>query len=273
MTDTKDISFGSTENKYERLECLEYKDTTIIGDFVCSFCKSQNDIHNISDNQCCIEFEKNIMNAKTYLPLTQEFIKNIFGLDYLKQLHYDCREYVADPKYVYKFCADDKSNGWIVVLKRLPESSTGISISTVTNEKRKNVVDKNYAKFRGNAFLVVDIFNHEKTNKTNKTNKMSKNNSIINYGSSIVLPKPTTYTIGEIIKADKYCTDDIDVVCTNGIHFFTTLNAAYFYGSSYVRYQMGGHIGYWRNFNDDGEIISEGIDNYVFNKYIASNFS
>src|SRR5579871_4620212 len=64
-----------------------------------------------------------------------------------------CKEYEKDEKYVYKKC-NNLSNRllvWLVVMEK--------SENTKTNEERKDVVDKNHAKFRADELKVVDIIN------------------------------------------------------------------------------------------------------------------
>lgn len=90
---------------------------------------------------------------------------------------------------------------------------------TKDNEKRFNVVDRRYAKFRANKLLVLKIYNEE-------SNEFVASIEHFFYA-------PIKYMVGQVVIPDAF-DDDIDRVCTNGIHYFTTLFAAFFYGYNNV---------------------------------------
>jgi hypothetical protein len=121
-------------------------------------------------------------------------------MDYFKiKQAFNCED---DPTIKYKRCHE-----YIVQLKTTE--------TTRTNESRSNVVNANFAKFRGIGLICTKILD---------TYNCTFVNEIYNYfyNSSIV------YEVNEIPIPDGY-TEDIEVVCGHGVHFFNTLFAACFY--------------------------------------------
>jgi hypothetical protein len=113
---------------------------------------------------------------------------------------------------LYKACQNS-----IVILQLLED--------TVTNENRKDVVDDNYAKFRCDKALVVDI----QSVKTDRS--LQKDKSFYR--------KDFLYQKGKIVTADFNL--DIDNVCASGIHYFKTKEAArsWYYSSKSIRPEDG----------------------------------
>lgn len=151
----------------------------------------------------------------------------------------ECNEYVDNDKFVFKLCCDISENttserDWLVVLRKL--------ISTRTNELRENVFDNKFAKFRGNIFMVVKIFNihNTKTKKTFIVNKFCN--------------KELKYEINTIVKSD-FFGNNLNIICSTGVHYFkTVLACCYFYVDPVdIKYS-----GYWIHFHDDGSKESEG---------------
>ena len=68
-------------------------------------------------------------------------------MTHLEKINRIYTKYINDDNYVFKSC----QNQWIVILQRLP--------NTISNEKRSGIFDKKFAKFRGNMFKVIRIFN------------------------------------------------------------------------------------------------------------------
>lgn len=124
-----------------------------------------------------------------------------------------CKKYEKDEKYVYKACnnGEGEQRVWIVIMEKCKED-------TKTNEERKDVANKNRAKFRANKLMVVEIINYDdiKTKTTFIVNTTD-------YG------KPLRYEVGKIVECDQF-DDDVNVVCGGGIHYFKTLQAACYYG-------------------------------------------
>lgn len=185
--------------------------------------------------------------------------------DILEKLHKKCRRYTKSPSYVYKLCRnynkkkkETSERKWLVVLKKIS--------TTVTNECRSNVVDANYAKFRASELKVIKIIN------TTKPNYIKK--KITNVFEDI----KTVYKVGEIVKPSTEYDMGLDNVCSSGIHYFKTLEPAYFYEkSSYIvnngkvlswydngqMFQSGSYVnrepeGLWTTWNRLGQVFKYG---------------
>lgn len=111
-----------------------------------------------------------------------------------------CEKFGSDS--VYKSCGNN-----IVVLKKL--------LQTRTNEKRKNIHDVRFAKFRADTLQVICIFS--KTNP--RIQSISTRNTIFT-GIQLL------YKVGNIMCIDNYDTN-LDEVCTTGIHYFKSVEAAF----------------------------------------------
>jgi hypothetical protein len=119
-----------------------------------------------------------------------------------------CSKYTNNESYVYKLCRDvslqsieisneDKRAVWLVIMQKLDD--------TKTNEDRKSVVNKNYAKFRANRLKVINIIHaHDPSIILSK-------NYIVNEYEDIL----TMYEIGNIVVANDY-DEDINKVCSEG---------------------------------------------------------
>jgi antitoxin component YwqK of YwqJK toxin-antitoxin module len=166
------------------------------------------------------------------------------------------KEYTSDKKFIYKLCydeskckinknrtedEDDNINDdtnyisvayWLVIMVKIPK--------TKTNELRGNIANKFYAKFRANVLKVVKVINIDQPKKTTSY--------IINDFKG----KKTKYEVGKLVYADYY-DDDINKICTGGIHYFKTLNAAYFY-----RDVPNDYNGIWIDRYDNGQKKSKG---------------
>ena len=100
------------------------------------------------------------------------------------------------------------ANKCVIVLRRTD--------NTETNEKRDNVVDKRYAKYRGSEFLVIAII-YKFTGE--------KRNEVYN---SYYKDKKMLYKQGEIIRVDDFDIN-LDKICAPGIHYFRDHEAAFYY--------------------------------------------
>ena len=127
----------------------------------------------------------------------------------------------------YKACRNS-----LVTLELLNDS--------VTNEKRDDVVDGRYAGFRCNMAKVVNIVNV----KTGET--MVEDVSI--YDDEF------KYRVGEIVKT--FCFNEtINTVCTEGIHYFKTKEAAL---SWFYNQEDKIPDGKWIRWHENGQKKSEG---------------
>jgi hypothetical protein len=129
---------------------------------------------------------------------------------------------------VFKSCQRE----WIVVMERTE--------NTKTNEARKGLIDSDYAKYRGSEFKVLNIIN-----KYDVTKKVEEINSSHRYN-------PITYRIGEIVKSNFY-DENIQEVCSTGIHFFLTFERAYMYENDSERIHI--FDGAYKLWEDDGRLI------------------
>lgn len=140
-----------------------------------------------------------------------------------------CKEYQNDEKYMYKVCNNGKYSlrNWIVVMKKCSH--------TITNEDRKDIVDKNHAKFRANKLMVVKIFN-------------VNSGTCVEYVVNVYMySKPLRYEVGRVVECDKF-DNNIDNVCSGGIHYFKTLITAYYYCCN----QICKCDGKWMEWYDNG---------------------
>lgn len=109
------------------------------------------------------------------------------------------------------------SSKWynVIVLERTP--------NTITNEDRKNVIDKDYATFKGNRFIVKDIINTVDLD-VKETCVMLWNIRADTYRK---------YEIGKVVYVDKY---DECKLYSDSIEYTISYLPAYYYLLSYVRY-------------------------------------
>lgn len=162
----------------------------------------------------------------------------------LEELKKECEKFVG-PKFTFKLCNDDKTlEKYLVVMVK--------DEKTKTNEGR-NVLDSKFANYRANALRVIKMFNlNDKTKKETK----------INHQSEFYAKAPKTiYELNKIVSADSF-NDDIDVVCSNGIHYYTTLEAAFFNRKTPANY-----TGEWMTHYDNGiQHTQSSYNNGVRNK-------
>lgn len=111
-------------------------------------------------------------------------------------------KYITNSKYVYKSCHVD----WIIILEKIH--------GTITNENRSNVVFGKYAKYRANKLKVVLIFN--------KFNPILTINNITNS----LHKEKIHYVVGEIVETN--FDSNISKVCTTGIHYFKSIESAFY---------------------------------------------
>jgi antitoxin component YwqK of YwqJK toxin-antitoxin module len=149
-----------------------------------------------------------------------------------------CKIFTKSECYVYKVCCDILSNNdkvsvkWVIVMKKTK--------NTRTNEARMDVADPRHAKFRANELKVIKIFN-----KNNP--KLTKRFVVNKYKERIL-----KYMVGKVVKIDDY-DENIEEVCSKGIHYFKTLETAYYYGDMQKNY-----TGIWTCWHDNGKKASDG---------------
>jgi hypothetical protein len=150
----------------------------------------------------------------------------------LEEIKYKYAKYL-NSNYVFKLCEND-SVKTIVILQKLK--------NTKTNESRKDIIDAKYAKFRADKLLVVLIFDI--------------NNPDIEYESTMNFTKlfchpliVTLYEKGNIINPDDFDVD-LEKVCATGIHYFKTIDAAFYY-----RIMPENYTDEWKRYFDNGKEI------------------
>lgn len=160
------------------------------------------------------------------------------------------KSYVDDPSYVYKKCVNTADPNydrcWLVIMRK--NNDTNMK----TNESRSCVVDSRYAKFRANELKVIEIVN---VNAPHITVPM-----IINCYAGISM----VYKVGEMVVAPEYC-EFVDIICSAGIHYFKTLDAAYFY-----EFSPDKHIGNQYVWDCNGKILRKFEYEYYQNGALSS---
>lgn len=126
--------------------------------------------------------------------------------------------YICDPTFVYKSC---KKN-WIIILKILHD--------TLTNENRLNINNNKCAKFRANKLYVVLIFNKFDPTKTIP--------DIVNDDCKDDIIK---YKTGKIVYPNKF-DHDLDKICSDGIHYFKSIEPAFYYQINKISSFTGDYI-------------------------------
>ena len=125
-----------------------------------------------------------------------------------------------DTGKIYKACRDS-----IVTMEFLPDS--------VNNESRTGVYDSRYAKFRTDKVKVIDI--------VDPVSKVRLIDAVSLSDESFV------YTVGEVV-ATNY-DEHINKVCTSGIHYFKTFEAAL---SWFYEFHGSRPDGTYREFTESG---------------------
>jgi antitoxin component YwqK of YwqJK toxin-antitoxin module len=140
----------------------------------------------------------------------------------------------------YKSCGE-----YIVSLAKLND--------TITNESRNDIANVSYAKFRGNKFLVTKIC-HKFTNES------------IDFIYNTCYKIKLLYKVNEIVEV-KF-SKDLNEICAEGIHYFKSKEAAYYYCLNTTNY-----TGKFKVWHDNGQLAVE--CNYkngqLYGKYMSWN--
>jgi hypothetical protein len=151
----------------------------------------------------------------------------------------ECKKY--DDTHVYKECNDSDvvmMREWLVILQK-----TEI---TDTDEDRKNVCDKNHARFRANMLKIVRIIN---INNPHLEKHMIVNRRLTRGSSRIIYE---VYEVGEIISSDK-----VDIT------YYSTPESACFGGSPMI---FSNYSGKYISWSESGKKERENI--YENNKLV-----
>jgi hypothetical protein len=120
----------------------------------------------------------------------------------------------CNANHVFKKCKSEETGHDCIVMLEKPADYF------LCNESRKSVINKNMAKFRCNGLVVVTIFD--------LVSRVTVN-SIMHKTEILFLRTTFThYEIGKFVKPDLFDID-LDKICTHGIHYFLTLDAALTY--------------------------------------------
>ncbi len=158
----------------------------------------------------------------------------------LEQIKEKLGNILNDPTYVYKHCkANGSQQAVIIIMKKLED--------TITNESKKDVADPNFAKFRASKLEVYLIIDSNDPN--------IEYNEYVNLSFNLI----TNYKKGTVIHPN-YFDNNLDEICSSGIHYFKTIDAAFYYGSTIP----DNYSGAWYTFFDNGK-ISEKV-NYINGK-------
>lgn len=142
-------------------------------------------------------------------------------------------ENYMNSEYLFKKC----NRRYLVILKKVP--------TTLTNESRKYVVDPQSAKFRANHLEVVKIIDLRIDPYNSDIIELEKITSVFHNSALITkinkgwvdrkslkpeqkLKVTTEYIVGQIVYADHW-TNEINKICDHGIHYFKSLEPAYYY--------------------------------------------
>ncbi len=154
--------------------------------------------------------------------------------------HYEALKDYMNKDFVFKKCREyegDVKHKCLVILKK---PITDFKC----NESRSGIVDTNFAKFRCNGLITVAIYNMYTKNFIDYLHHRMENFS----GSYEVLYKVEQLTIPH--DYNEY----IEIICTSGIHYFLTLEAALNYRYGIVsRYIQSNHGLYKITYSDQGE--------------------
>jgi hypothetical protein len=167
------------------------------------------------------------MSTSTYYPL--------------EELKVDCKEYIDNPIYKYKLCTEyTTTKKYLVILKN--------DEKTKTNEERK-VVDSLRAKYRANQLIVVKIIliDFDAVNNADPFNENKKIIDKLKHRPEHIKCDHIIYEVGKLVKADAF-EDDINKVCAGGIHYFKSIDPAFYYRSHVPE----NYTGEWTQWHDNG---------------------
>ena len=129
-------------------------------------------------------------------------------------------------KNQYRMIVYKSAGQCIVELELLPDS--------LTNLKRGNVIDSNHAKFRCNKALVMGIYDKFTEEKVEVVGS--------DYDRSF------KYEVKRIMEEPEY-DNNVDIVCSKGIHFYLTKETAFFHGFDTSKYS-----GRYKSWHENGNL-------------------
>ena len=152
-------------------------------------------------------------------------------------------KYIVDPQYVYKSCGD-----YVVVMKLLED--------TKTNLNRNDITDPTNAKYRADKLYTELIFN-----------KFDPNKTVHSISNTFYYKNKITYMVNSITYPDSF-DNDLDKVCTNGIHFFKSIERALLWELDFNKIL---YTGEYKTYYENGQIKSKCnyIDSELCGEYIV----
>jgi antitoxin component YwqK of YwqJK toxin-antitoxin module len=174
-----------------------------------------------------IHNEKKDLQENIVIDCTDDIVHNE-TLDRIKKTY---AAYIADPKCVYKLC----KNEWLIILQSLP--------STRTNAGRSNIKHQKYAKCRADILKVLKIVNIDDENTIERYDHQRASSTS---HDNTIITNLTTYIVNENVQPDSF-DDDLEKVCTNGIHYFESIDRAFLY-----RTRLRDYTGTWITWQDNG---------------------
>ncbi len=124
--------------------------------------------------------------------------------------HYDALKDYIGKGFVFKKCTDvTEFYNCIVILKKPSENFQ-------SNEDRIGIINKNFAKFRCNGLITVAIYDLYLQQFRNSLD----HSLCINYNFHKIL-----YQVGKLSIPHEY-NKDVSIICTSGLHYFLSLEAA-----------------------------------------------
>lgn len=151
------------------------------------------------------------------------------------------KHFIDDPLCCYKMIVEFSVSGMrplIIIMRKLDK----------TNESRGNVKDPKYAKFRANRLDVLAIIDLDTLGTLGSiTNIYLNYRSVFSY--DII---ECQYTVGDQVQSDWF-DEDLENIYSNGIHYFKTIEGAYFF-----RQRPKTYTGTWLEFYDNGQMKSTG---------------
>jgi antitoxin component YwqK of YwqJK toxin-antitoxin module len=135
--------------------------------------------------------------------------------------------------FLYKSCSTD-NDSWIVVLQLADRSITNQCRLSIGHPNRK------YAKFRASKAKVIDIIHKFDQTKIIDSVKSSSHYYKIEYvKGTIVLPNAFDTNLSK--------------VCSSGIHFFESIEAAFYYELD----KLKNYTGHWTEWHQNGKKMAE----------------
>ncbi len=155
-------------------------------------------------------------------------------------------KYDNQADFVFKKCISKETGHACLVIGKKPQyfvydkNGKRQSFNFLCNESRQNIGNKNFAKFRCNGLIIVEIYDLV----TNKTLPFITHTCVLSFWS-IFMPNRLVsieYIKGEFIQPDEYDLN-IEGICRPGLHYFLSREAALNYEYGYSKgYDANGHL-------------------------------